>query len=152
MRISRLLYAVAMLAFFTVPCVLPAYSAEAVKNPKMPVLAGKDAIETRFLTTADEILKKQGTLKLTEDQLKRIKDLINATVNDMIQRNAGIDAITVEINTLSWEDPFDMGAIERLSLEKHNLMVEKDKSIIQALKKLKEILTEDQQKALRNSR
>lgn len=140
------------LTLFTAACILPAYGAEAVKSTKMPAARGKDAIETRFLNTADEIIKKQKELNVTDEQVVKIKELITLTLNEIMQRNAGIDAITVEINTISWESPFDMDPIEKLALEKQHLIAEKDKSVIGSYKKLSQLLTDEQREALKNSR
>ncbi len=105
--------------------------------------------ECKFHGTICNVLKKRTELGLSEEQVSQIKKLSLATKKDLINRDAKIKTLKVEINSLMWEFPFETDGVNELVAAQYNLKAEKTQYLISAYSKLKAILTEEQVKTLK---
>ncbi len=104
----------------------------------------KKGLEGKVLKSAYCMLKKRKDLELTDEQVKQIKALKVAVKKDLIRRNAEIETLGVEIDTLMWETPFDVEAVNNLIAQKYKLKTEKAQYLVSAKDKLNKILTKEQ--------
>ena len=100
---------------------------------------------------AKRLILRQDELKLTPEQVKKIKLLIAETRIKLKDRDEDIDTVTVALNTYIWESPFDTDTINTLAMEKLHLQVEKQRFIVKSFKKLNEILNKEQMDAFKIS-
>ena len=95
------------------------------------------------------IIKNQEELGLSDDQVKKVKDLKIASKKDLIRKKAEIDLLVLDIKAALWEDTVDINAVNALIDKKYEIKKAKAKSLVAALVALKEVLTEEQQKKLK---
>jgi Spy/CpxP family protein refolding chaperone len=110
---------------------------------------GHGGFEEQFCHKAMLIIKNQEELGLTDEQVKKIKDLKVSTKKDLIRKNAEIDILALDIKAAMWEDVIDTNAVNALIDKKYELKKENAKSLVAAYVALKTILTEEQQKKLK---
>jgi hypothetical protein len=108
-----------------------------------------DGLQEKFFYKAHFILNNEEELGLSEKQVKTIKDLKIALKKNIINMQAQIDLLTVDIKTEMWEDPMNVEMINSLVEEKYAIKKEKTKALIDAYSKLKGVLSEDQKKTLK---
>jgi Spy/CpxP family protein refolding chaperone len=131
-------------------------TAQAVK--KVDLKAGKKdfiyenkPFEDKFFFMAKHLILRQDELKLTPEQVKKIKVLIAETRIKTRERDEDIDTVSVGLNTYLWENPLETNTINMLAMERLNLQVEKQRFIIKSFKKLSQILTKEQKDSLKAS-
>ena len=145
------LAALILLASATAFFVLTDHAAEAAatQNPgdkryeNTSIDEGK-GVEEEFTDSVKRVLARGDDLKLSDGQVDRIKSLMADVKKRMIKQNADIQALTVEINTMSWEAPFDVGEVNELVSEKYHLQKEKAQYLVSAYSRLSKILTDEQ--------
>jgi len=108
----------------------------------------KDCKEKIFLK-AHKILKNKEELGLSDEQVQKIKDLKISAKKDLIRKEAEIDILKVDIKSEMYKDTIDVAAVNAFIDKKYDLKKEKTKSLIAAFVALKNILTEDQKKKLK---
>ena len=87
---------------------------------------------------------------MTDDQVAKIRELKMSTKKDLIKRDAAIDVISVDIKSKLREDKIDKENIGKLIDQKYELKKEKAKALIDVCAGLKNILSVEQNKKLRN--
>ncbi len=107
-------------------------------------------LEERFSGKAHMILKNEDELGLTDKQIKEIKKLKIETKKDLIQKNAEIDIIALDIKAEMYKKQIDADAIDRLIDKKYDLKKEKAKSLVKACVGVKETLTSEQKDKLKD--
>lgn len=144
------------LAFSFISNVDAAQAAETSK--KVDLKAGKKdfiyenkPFEDKFFFMAKHLILKQDELKLTPEQVKKIKVLIAETRIKVRERDEDIDTVSVGLNTYMWDNPLETDTINMLAMERLNLQVEKQRFIIKSFRKLNDILTKEQRDAVKNS-
>jgi Spy/CpxP family protein refolding chaperone len=111
--------------------------------------SGKNyGLEGKFYRQAHKILEHNKELGLTAEQVKKIKALKAQVRKDMIQQDADIQTLKVEINTMMWEAPMDLDETNGLVEQKYELKKKKAKYMVSAYDKLNKILTKEQLKEL----
>jgi len=100
--------------------------------------------EKKVVHKAMLLIKNQEELGLTEEQVKKIKDLKIATKKDVIKKKADIEILGLDIKAALWEDTVDLSALNALIDTKYELKKEKTKSLVAAYVELKGVLTEEQ--------
>jgi len=100
--------------------------------------------ESKFHGTIYKILNKRTELGLSTEQLSQIKALSSKVKKDLINRDAKIKTLKVEINTLMWEFPFDTEGVNELVAQQYSLKTEKTQYLISAYSQLAALLTEPQ--------
>lgn len=101
-------------------------------------------VEGKFYTQAHKILEHNKELGLTDEQIKQIKDIKKQVKKDLVQQDAEIKNLTVEINTLMWEAPMDLTETNALVDQKYELTKKKAKYLLGAYDKLHKVLTKEQ--------
>ena len=106
--------------------------------------------EKKVVHKAMLLIKNQEELGLTDEQVKKIKDLKIATKKDVIKKKADIEILGLDIKAALWEDTVDLNAINDLIDKKYDLKKEKTKSLVAAYVELKGVLTEEQKAKLKD--
>ena len=101
-------------------------------------------LESKFSCKAGMILRNKEELSLTDEQMKRLKELKVATKKDLVRKNADIDILAIDIKSKLWEETIDTEAINALIDRKYEIKKAKAKALVAACAELKRILTEEQ--------
>ena len=96
------------------------------------------------------VIKNQEELGLSDEQVKKLKDLKLTTKKEAIRKKAEIDMLAIDIKAAMWEGVIDVNAVNVLIDKKYELKKEKAKALVAADVELKSILTEEQQKKLKS--
>ena len=101
-----------------------------------------------FLLMTDLIITQQSSIVLTSEQTVKIKEIIeNATAQIMvIDRN--IKGLDMEIDSMTFEESYDIDGINKLVAEKVNFLHEKSNVLFEANKNIRSILSDTQIKKL----
>ena len=108
-----------------------------------------DGIEGKFYKKAMYVLGEKEELGLTDKQIADIKSLKKKVMKDLIQKDADISTVAVEIKSMMWETPFDVDTVNKLVEEKYELKKTKTQYVISSIGKLNGILTKEQLKQLK---
>ena len=100
--------------------------------------------DDKIVQKAMMILANEDELGLTEDQVKKIKDLKHKAMKDMIRMDADIDVLAVDLKSAMYEDPMDIAAVNKMIDSKYDLKKQKAKAVVAACADLRNILTEEQ--------
>lgn len=103
----------------------------------------------KVVTKAHMILKNEDELGLSDKQTTKIKKLMLKSKKDEIMQTAEIETIALDIKSKMREDTVDTKAINTLIDKKYELKKEKAKSSVAAYAELKNILTKEQKKKLK---
>jgi Spy/CpxP family protein refolding chaperone len=112
-------------------------------------VAAYSGFEGKFFYKAHFILNNEDELKLTEEQAKEIRTLKTSVQKDLINLDAKIDLISVDIKTEMWEDPMNLDMINGLVEEKYGLTKEKTKILVNSYAQLNKVLTGEQKQVLK---
>jgi len=107
-------------------------------------------LEGKFCKKAMLIVKNQEELGLSDEEVKKIKDLKITTKKDLIMKKAEIEVLGLDIKAALWEDTIDLGSVNTLIDKKYELKKQKTKSIVAAYVALKGMLTKEQQGKLKS--
>ena len=105
---------------------------------------GGHGLDDKFYMKAKMALSHEDDLGLSDDQVKKIKDLKHKIKKDVIRADADVEIIIVDIESAMWEDTIDIEAVNKLLDKKYDIMKGKAKEIVAACSELKEILTKEQ--------
>ncbi len=108
-----------------------------------------DSLEAKFHEKVMMILSNQDELGLTAEQLQKVKDLKINLKKELIQTNADIEIISLDINSEMMNDTINLETVNSLVDKKYDLKKSKTKSIIAACADLKNILTSQQKDKLK---
>lgn len=106
-------------------------------------------LDEKFYMKAGLIIKSQDELGLSDEQVKKVKDLKHATKKDLIMKEAEIEVIAVDIKAALWEDKIDLAAINGLIDKKYEIKKGKAKALVAAYATLKGLLTAEQLKSMK---
>ena len=95
-------------------------------------------------------LKHAQELKLTDDQVKKLKNIETSCLKDMIDRRAELAAARIDLNRLLDSDNPDMTAVEKNVRAIYELRANLEISIIRGNKAADAVLTTDQKKMVRD--
>ncbi len=109
----------------------------------------KGDLSSKFYLKAMMVIKNQEELGLSDEQVKKIKDLKITTKKEVIRKKAEIDILAIDIKAAMWEDSVDVNAVNALIDKKYELKKEKTKALIAAYVALKNVFTEEQKKKLK---
>ncbi len=104
--------------------------------------------EKKLFSKLHLVLIHQEKLKLTEEQIGKIKQLKMSTKKDLIKREAEIDLVTVDIKTKICENNICQKSIGELIDKKYDLKKTKAKALVGVFAELKDILSDEQKKQL----
>ena len=96
------------------------------------------------------IFSHQDELGISDDQLAKIKELKIALKKDLIQKEADIDLVKVDIRSALYEDEINLEAVNKLIDQKYETKKSKSKQVVSTIAELKKILTKDQMDKLKD--
>lgn len=105
--------------------------------------------EEKFEKKLKIIFSNEDELGLTEAQMAKIKDLKIKTKKDLVKVNAEIDLVALDMKAEMWKDSADINVINKLIDKKYDLKKQKAKSLVAACMGIKDILTKEQQAAMK---
>ncbi|NQU94853.1 MAG: Spy/CpxP family protein refolding chaperone [Candidatus Omnitrophica bacterium] len=111
---------------------------------------GKKGLKEKFSCKAHMILVNKEELGLSDNQVKKIKDLKLKTKKDVIRKKAEIDILALDIKMAMYGDTIDTDAVNKLIDKKYEIKKEKTKSLVAAYATLKDTLTDDQKAKLKD--
>lgn len=109
-------------------------------------------LKEKIFAKAHFILGCQDELGFSDDQVKRIKDLVIKTERNQIEKRAEIELVDVDIKAEIWRDTLDANTITGLIDRKYELEKIKAKSLINAYVALMSTLTAEQKEKMRDCR
>ena len=145
-KMIALMAVLAVLAMGAMP-----YAAMAEGHKKGMMGKGdKAGLEGKVCMKAGFMLKNEEELGLSADQVKKIKDIKMSVKRGLIQKNAEIDLVALEIKGLLYEEKVDVKAVNALVDKKYDLKKAKAKDLVQAYANLKAVLSADQMKEMKS--
>ena len=135
MKISKFLFLGVIFTCF-------ALSAQA--GQKGSSCGSKKCLEEKLYHKAHTFLIYEEELGLTEEKVKKIKELKHETKKELIRSKADIEIIAVDIWAELYNNPIDVDAVNKLIDQKYEIKKAKTKALIQALATLKATLSEEQ--------
>lgn len=122
-----------------------------------PVYAGSDGkcwfkkggaeaggLEYKVYKKAAFLQKHAKDLALTDDQKKSLKDLENSLKKTLIEQDAKVKTVKVDIDAALYERPINVEAVNALIDQKYEAKKAASKSKVKALADLKNLLTDEQ--------
>ena len=109
----------------------------------------KDGMESKICKKIHMAMKYGEELGLTDEQQDQIKDLNIKLKKDMIQYNAKIDIVKIDIKSKLWNNKIDQVQVDKYINEKYDIKKAKAKVLISYLIDFKSIFSEDQMKQLK---
>tara|TARA_B100000315_G_C14311680_1_gene466665 strand:+ start:224 stop:679 length:456 start_codon:yes stop_codon:yes gene_type:complete len=131
-----------ILFLLTSMCLIDAYGDGTTKKHKK-------GLEKKVLWKAHFFLKNQDELKLSDEQMRQIKDLKVSVKKDLVKRKAEIDLIKIDIKSALYEETINTEAINKLIDQKYDLKRSKAKYLVSKYAALKSILTDEQAKEVK---
>jgi Spy/CpxP family protein refolding chaperone len=104
----------------------------------------RESIQTKFFKTVRLIYLYQDELKVSDEQLAKIKELKVALKKDLIRKKADIKIIKIDIRSLLQEHEVDIEAVNRLIDQKYEIKKAKSKMVVESYAKLKKVLSKEQ--------
>lgn len=104
-----------------------------------------------YFGTAHSILKNKENLGLTEDKVTAIKDMKHEMKKQIVTQKAEIEVVELEINKELSQSTIDEEKVNRLVDQKYDLKKTQTKNLVEALTKLKGMLTPEQAAQLKDS-
>ncbi|MFH1577829.1 MAG: Spy/CpxP family protein refolding chaperone [Candidatus Omnitrophota bacterium] len=105
-------------------------------------------LEEKFAHKAHFILENKEGLGLSEEQVKKIKDLKLETQKGLILKDAEIDIVALDIKDGLYQDTVNASAVNKLIDKKYELKKQKAQSLVSAYAALKNILTDEQKEKM----
>ena len=112
--------------------------------------AHKMSFEDKFSMKIHSIFKNKDELGISDNQLEKLKDLKINTKKDLIKKDAEIDILALDIKSEMYGDSIDTVAVNKLIDKKYEIKKEKAKSLVGACAALRNILTKDQKKKMKD--
>ncbi|MFH1459484.1 MAG: hypothetical protein ABIG64_03810 [Candidatus Omnitrophota bacterium] len=110
----------------------------------------KDGLECKFFSKISKVYQNKEELKLTDAQMKQIKDLKIKLKKELIKNKAEIDLVAVDIKSQMYEEDIDVKALNQLVDKKFEFKKDKAKILINSYSQLNKIFTDEQKELLRN--
>jgi len=103
-----------------------------------------DGFENKFYGKACFMMENSEELGLSDETVKKIKELKLKTKKDLIKKDAEIDVLALDIKAAMMEDSVDITALNALIDKKYELKKEKAKVLAGSYAALKGMLTAEQ--------
>lgn len=132
------------LVFFSLFAISAVYAGDHGKS------SGCDkSLDGKILYKAHFFISNQEELALSDDQVKKIKDIKMAVKKDVIKRDAEIEMLKIDVEMRLYDDNINVGEVDKLIDEKYDLKKAKAKYLVGKYAELKGILTPEQMKSLK---
>lgn len=109
----------------------------------------KWGLEEKLLYKLHFIFMNEAELGLSAEQVKSLRQLKMDTKKLIIQKNAEVEVLVVDIHGMLYEPKIDEAAVGKLIDQKYEIKKDKAKALVSAYAKLKTTLSEDQMKKLK---
>lgn len=96
------------------------------------------------------IVEKASELGLSDDQVEKVKALKYSAKKNLIKKDADIETLALDIKEALGKDEVDLNAVNSLIDKKYAVKAERTKDLVKACVNVKKILTNDQQKKLKD--
>ena len=106
-------------------------------------------LEKKFNHEISTALAKQKELGLSDEQVKKLEDLKTKTQKGLLQQNATIEGLNLDIDASMREDLFEPNDLNDMIVEKYEMKKDKETSIATSYAAFRNILTAEQRKALK---
>ncbi len=106
-------------------------------------------LDKKFMKKMHMIFIYQDELGVTDEQLAQLKKIKIATKKSLIEKQAAIDVLKVDIRSSLHNPEIDLSAINKLIDKKYEIKKAKSKQVVASIAELKKILTKDQLKQLK---
>ena len=111
---------------------------------------GKMGMDDKILKKAYFFLKNSKELGLSDEQIVKIKALKVGVKKELIQQNADIEILGIDIRTAMYTDSIDTDAVNKLISKKYDLKKAKAQYLVTKYVELKSILTAEQKTKLKD--
>ena len=111
-----------------------------------------ESLKDQFFDQARFLLFSQEDLGLSEDQVKQIWKAKMDAKKQAIRQDAEIEILGLDIKSALMEDQPNLENINKLIDQKFELKKQRDKQFLVALTEVKKVLSEDQQKKVKELR
>lgn len=108
------------------------------------IMSKESAHQEKLLDIMEHLLLENAEFNLTPEQIKQITQLKDEVSETTMDQDREIEDLTVEINTLTWEEPFNTDEINTLIAGKNDLETKREQYVASAYGRLNAILTDDQ--------
>ncbi len=105
-------------------------------------------LEQKFSMMAHCIVSQGEELGLSEEKTAAVKNLKLETKKQLIQQNAQIEIVALDLKAKLHEKPVNVQAVNALVEQSYDLQKAKDKALVEAIAKLDGMLTKDQTEKL----
>ncbi len=112
--------------------------------------AGQCEMAKKFFGKVKMIYMNQKELDVSDKQMEKIKKLKIDTKKYLIEQNAKIDLLKVDIKVHLWEPKVDTGKVNKLVDKKYDLKKDKVKYLVKSYASLKKILSDEQMDKLKD--
>lgn len=129
-------------------CLAVSFSTMAIADGKKGPYK-KDGMEGKICKKIMMAMKNGEELDLTDDQQAQLKDLKIKIKKDMIQYDAKIDTLKIDIKAELWNDKINQVKVDKYINEKYDLKKAKAKALVGYLIEFKSAFNEDQMKQLK---
>lgn len=103
-----------------------------------------EGLEDKFCKKAGFLLSNEEELGLSDDQVKKIKDLKLKTKKDLIKMDADVKIAELDVKDSLYQDTIDVASVKALIDKKYDLKKDKAKMLVSSYAALKDILTKEQ--------
>lgn len=106
----------------------------------------QDGLKLKLLSQVHRAITNQEELGLSDEQVKKLKDLKITTKKDLVKKQGDIDIVAIDIKAELGEDTIDLAGIDKLIDQKYDLKKSKTKALVKAYADFKKVLTAEQSK------
>jgi len=115
--------------------------------PKCSQDSGKNACKiAKLKKEAVLLLTHKEHLALTDEQTNKIKDVKHQAMKDIIQQNANIDVIMIDVQSAMWKEKIDLEQVNKLIDSKYGAKVKIAKAYVKAVSDIQSVLNDEQRK------
>ncbi len=107
------------------------------------------SLEDKFMDKVSFINMNKDELGISDEQVKKIKDMKLDLKKTLIKKQAEIDLLALEIKSGLWEDTVDTAALSVLIAQKYELKKDKTIAVVEAYANLKKTLTKEQMDSMK---
>jgi Spy/CpxP family protein refolding chaperone len=155
LNLTRLMILVVVTVALVVPAAHARHAAEGGFGHKGCPFSKEDGdkggLDHTFFHKAHFILDHADELGLSEKQTEEIKNLKVDTKKNLIRQEAEIDILALDIKQRMYGPSIDTKAVNELVDQKYELKKAKAKSSVEAIAKLKQSLSEEQYKKMKET-
>ena len=109
----------------------------------------KMGLDEKFTKKAHMVIANQEELGLSDEQVDQITQLKISLMKSIIEQNAAIEILAIDIQSELYKDTIDLDKVNALIDKKYELKKQKTKDTVAAMAEFKNVLTDEQCKSLK---